>query len=104
MLSFYRSDWLQGSAVCGKENCQQLGKLNFRGCLVKLNVFTSMRLDESALMEVCGGIVGRLPVIYKKLLVSDLCPPSGVSKIYMHLKKGEKGHLESSGGQPHLRP
>lgn len=71
---------------------------------MKLNVFTSMRLDESALMEVCGGVVGLLPVIYKKLLVSDLCPPSGVSKIHTHLKKEKKGDLESSGGQPHPRP
>lgn len=72
---------------------------------MKLDVFTSMRLDESALMELYGGIVGLLLVICKKLLVSDLCPPSGVSKIYTHPQKREKKEdLESSGGQLHLKP
>lgn len=71
---------------------------------MKLNVFTSMRLDESALMEVCGVIVARLPVIYKKLLVSDLCPPSGVSKIYTHLKKGKRGIWRALEVSPTLDP
>ena len=70
-LSLYRSDLLQASAHSNSiwEGEQPaMGEENVRDHLVKLNIFTSMRLDEihpSALIELSDAIVRLLPVIYK---------------------------------------
>lgn len=79
-------------------------EIKFQGLLSEIKYIYIHESHPSALMDLCGGIVRLLPVTYKKLLVSDVCPPSGVSELYAHLKKGKNEDLESSGGQLLLTP
>lgn len=88
------SKLLHITTAFGKENSQQWGKEKVRDSLVKLNVFTAMRLDDihpSALKELSNVIVRLLPVIYKESHGVWLLPSHQVSPSITHiLRKGKR--------------
>lgn len=110
-LSFYRSDLLQTSAhnnsIWQAEQSAVGKEKKVRDYLVKLNVFTLVKLDEihpRALIELSDVMVRLLPVIYRKTQRLASVHLSGVSKCYTYLKKGRREDVESYSGQPHLGP